>query len=470
MISNVFIGDELIVGQNINTNNITVTNTLTTNNIVVNSVDLSSGTITAQQFVAVPSTQGAGIHVYGDSSYSAEIAFYDGTTSSGYKIWEVGGTTANVTSTSGNFFFVYSNLDSSNALTIETGTPMTINLLGNVYTPNNLTINNTLTVNSIVATSMQLNVTTGNQGLSIVVEDEIYITEQNMFNLYEVNVTTSSSGTTSTGTRTFTVSIPTGIYNPIDFASTAQTAITNASSSQGFGFTYTVTYNAATNQMTYSMTSIPPSGSSYSASISSVATSTNFPEYVTGLPTSYSSLPTTVTPHITNPSNNSTQIFFQSNLNGTLTTHWQLGPAFNTDYQNDFWLFNNLGGYNVLQIHANTPQIDITSSITLIGNININTTLTTLSGPSAGTIYWFQPFQGTAYKKVMVYLVGYENDTTTPTIITFTTAFVTLGSITSNTINGLSTANGTLSLTNTELTINPDNTTVYTGIIVIEGI
>ena len=75
MISNVFIGDELIVGQNINTNNIIVTSTLTANDIVVNSVDLSSGTITAQQFVAVPSTQGAGIHVYGDSGYSAEIAF-----------------------------------------------------------------------------------------------------------------------------------------------------------------------------------------------------------------------------------------------------------------------------------------------------------------------------------------------------------------------------------------------------------
>ena len=47
-----------------------------------------------------------------------------------------------MTSTSGNFFFVYSNLDSSNALTIETGTPMTINLLGNVYTPNNIVANN----------------------------------------------------------------------------------------------------------------------------------------------------------------------------------------------------------------------------------------------------------------------------------------------------------------------------------------
>jgi len=133
-------------------------------------------------------------------------------------------------------------------------------------------------------------------------------------------------------------------------------------------------------------------------------------------------------------------------------------------------LYNNLGGYNVLQIHADTQEIDIDSSINLIGNININVTLATLSGPTTGIIYWFQPFQGTAYKKVMVYLVGYENDTTTATIITFTTPFVTLNSITSNTTNGLSTANGSLSLTTTQLTINPNNTTTYTGIIVIEGI
>ncbi len=173
MISNIFVGNDLTVGESINVNNIvatsaTISDTLTVSNIsatvaTMTNIDLTGGVITAQQFICSPVSQGAGVHVYGDSSYSAEIAFYEGTTGSGSKIWEIGGTTTSVVPASGNFFFIYSNLDSTNALTIETGSPMTINLLGNVYTPN------TLTASDIVATSVQLNVTGSNpQGLSII--------------------------------------------------------------------------------------------------------------------------------------------------------------------------------------------------------------------------------------------------------------------------------------------------------------
>ena len=128
------------------------TNIIIGSGLQVNKTATFSSDVIAQQFICSPVSQGAGIHVYGDTSYSSEIAFYNGTVETGTKIWEVGGTTANVTS-SGNFFFIYSNIDSTNALTIETGSPMTINLLGKVYTPNTLTasnaiINNTLTANT----------------------------------------------------------------------------------------------------------------------------------------------------------------------------------------------------------------------------------------------------------------------------------------------------------------------------------
>jgi len=100
-----------------------------------------------------------------------------------------------------------------------------------------------------------------------------------------------------------------------------------------------------------------------------------------------------------------------------------------------------------------------------IANSNlVNPTINSLAGTTAGTLYYVEPFTLGNYKKVIVNVSGYENDTTTNQSITYPTAFATVAAVTSNT-SGL-----TVSTTITALTITaPDSTTVYNGVITIEG-
>lgn len=88
----------------------------------------------------------------------------------------------------------------------------------------------------------------------------------------------------------------------------------------------------------------------------------------------------------------------------------------------------------------------------------------TLAGTTAGTIDWSQPQQG-FYKRFAALLTGYENDTTTSQSITFPTPFLSAPFTVANN-TGL-----TITATTTTLTITaPDNTTLYSGIILLEGI
>ncbi len=97
------------------------------------------------------------------------------------------------------------------------------------------------------------------------------------------------------------------------------------------------------------------------------------------------------------------------------------------------------------------------------GIINSNQTLASFAGTSAGTVYWSMPFQGTAYKKVIIYFDGYGNTTTTAQTITYPVAFA----YTPNIYNPNSVAG--LNATITELAINPVSTSTYTGFVVLEG-
>jgi hypothetical protein len=185
--------------------------------------------------------------------------------------------------------------------------------------------------------------------------------------------------------------------------------------------------------------------------------------------------PQGITINGTSSSGDGTQIYFQESG----TTYWQLGPNYstNTGSEHQFWLYNPTTQTNILEIQNASNVVNFSGSssypltVNCNGTLNVNTPLTTVNGETSGAFYWTMPFQGPSYKKVIVYFDSYVNDSTTSQSITFPTAFTTLASITSNSTNGLSTStsNPTLQLSNTELTINPDNTTVYTGIIIIEG-
>ncbi|MEM3846861.1 MAG: hypothetical protein QXU98_14285 [Candidatus Parvarchaeota archaeon] len=119
-----------------------------------------------------------------------------------------------------------------------------------------------------------------------------------------------------------------------------------------------------------------------------------------------------------------------------------------------------LSTYNNLLSNANTW----TAAQTYSSSVNINATQTTIAGTTAGSFVASMPFQGSSYKKVIVYLNGYENDTTTAQTYTFPTAFTNTPVITTN-----SASVPGVSVSTTALSLAPDTTTAYTGWIIIEG-
>jgi len=103
-------------------------------------------------------------------------------------------------------------------------------------------------------------------------------------------------------------------------------------------------------------------------------------------------------------------------------------------------------------------------TITTHDRLNVDAPALTLSGTTAGSITYYQPFQGSSLGKFIAYANGYENDTTTAQTITFPNPFTTVANVTFNN-TGLS-----LSTSLTTLTISaPNNTTTYTGMIIVEG-
>ena len=126
-----------------------------------------------------------------------------------------------------------------------------------------------------------------------------------------------------------------------------------------------------------------------------------------------------------------------------------------------------LGANNTVEINpanTNTWYVEQAFDAPIYTNIiNINSGQGTLNGTTAGSIVYTMPFQGTTYKKVLVYLNGYENDTTTAQTITFPTPFT----YTPNVYNPAAVPGVTVSTT--ALSIDPNTTTVYTAWIIVEG-
>ena len=103
---------------------------------------------------------------------------------------------------------------------------------------------------------------------------------------------------------------------------------------------------------------------------------------------------------------------------------------------------------------------------TLLGVVRSETNITTTAGTTAGTIKDYQvlSFEGLTTSDLIDFS-GYENDTATNQVITFNTPYTTFNGIVVNT-TGLTI---TLSLTNITITA-PDSTTIFNGIINIQGV
>lgn len=98
------------------------------------------------------------------------------------------------------------------------------------------------------------------------------------------------------------------------------------------------------------------------------------------------------------------------------------------------------------------------------GNTGYNDTQTTITGTTAGSAVASMPIQEPTYKKVVVWLNGYENDTTTAQTYTFPMGFTETPAITTNSasVPGVTVSTSALSLA-------PNTTTAYTGWLVVEG-
>ena len=111
---------------------------------------------------------------------------------------------------------------------------------------------------------------------------------------------------------------------------------------------------------------------------------------------------------------------------------------------------------------VNYSQIDTTQITTPV--LKLNTAQTTINGSTSGTIVWSQPEQGTAYKKVIIYLNALTDAGTT---ITYPTAFTVAPSVTNGSITGAAAATTLATSTTTVLTLTAS--TAVTGYIFIQG-
>lgn len=119
---------------------------------------------------------------------------------------------------------------------------------------------------------------------------------------------------------------------------------------------------------------------------------------------------------------------------------------------------------NTFYGNASGAVDDVVGNSGKTGNAGYNDVQTTVTGTSAGSFVASEPVQETTYKKVVVWLDGYENDTTTGQSYTFPMEFTETPAVTTNSasVPGVTVSTTTLSLA-------PDTTTKYTGWIVVEG-
>ena len=152
-----------------------------------------------------------------------------------------------------------------------------------------------------------------------------------------------------------------------------------------------------------------------------------------------------------------------------------------TDFMN-----NHGGGGNGFNFYNGTGST-WTEIMNIYGDGTLATqgTINSIAGTTGGTIYWTQERTG-LYKRVMIWLVNYENDTTTSQSFTIPVGFnnfftwnnqtgnsVLFGvSTTTYSVLGNASVSGYLCSTNTNTVtiVSADNTNIFNGPCVIEGI
>ena len=109
-----------------------------------------------------------------------------------------------------------------------------------------------------------------------------------------------------------------------------------------------------------------------------------------------------------------------------------------------------------------TGTTTLTGDVTMQNNLSVTGT-TTLTGPTSGSLICSMPYQGSSYKKVIIYCNGYENDTTTAQTYSFPTSFI------QNPYVNINQSGIPGTVTTQSITFGTGSSTVYTGFLVLEG-
>ena len=143
------------------------------------------------------------------------------------------------------------------------------------------------------------------------------------------------------------------------------------------------------------------------------------------------------------------------NSAGTFT--FQTYDTSSSSYVTQWTMSLSTGAITVAAGQTLSKSLTVDGTSTFGEPIKNNSATKDVTGTTAGSFTWVMPEQGAGMKTVLVYFNGYENDTTTAQTVTYPTAFTQTPAIDNQAgVAGLSTDT-------TQLTINPDNTTKYTG-------
>jgi len=157
-------------------------------------------------------------------------------------------------------------------------------------------------------------------------------------------------------------------------------------------------------------------------------------------------------------SSNQTAVGYQSQTNGTYASAFGSGAS--AGASGAVAIGTDSSGTGASTSTANVIAIGTANhTISIAGLVNSSAAFTTVNG-SAGSYKWSMPFQGSSYKKVMIYLNGYTNAGTSAIVfpVAFTGTPVIVGNNTTLTVSTIS---------STGLTI-PIATTI-TGFLIVEG-
>ena len=120
---------------------------------------------------------------------------------------------------------------------------------------------------------------------------------------------------------------------------------------------------------------------------------------------------------------------------------------------------------------SGTEQLYVDSSGNFVPKQGINSAIaqTTLTGTSAGSAVWSQPYEGSSYKKFVAYLNGYENTTATSQTITFPVAFAQAPTVVVFDAGSVGAPTFAATATTTTLTLPNSMGATVTGWLICEG-